>query len=134
MEAGEAALRNSQNRNLVFPTPAAREKWLREAGQSRLPDERDEFPGSREVIRVLDGRKSAGKGGRPLVYIDGVRVKDARSRLLLSQAAFGRICGRVSADAIGMIETLNRTSEKTLQKVAKYLKINPKDLRKNHPL
>jgi hypothetical protein len=91
-----------------------------------------------EAPKVIDGplTKSPGrKSGRPVILVDGERIKELRGEY--SQAVFARLC-RVSVDAVQRAERHGRSSDKTIRRIVRKLKgqgqkIEVKDLMKNPP-
>jgi hypothetical protein len=76
-----------------------------------------------------------GKGGRPVILVDGERIRELRGEH--SQAAFARLC-KISEDAIQRAERRGRSSETTIRKILNRArrqgqKLEAKDLIKYPP-
>jgi DNA-binding transcriptional regulator YiaG len=90
------------------------------------------------LVKVIEGsvtKEPARKGGRPVILVDGERIKELRGEY--SQVAFARFC-KVSVDAVQLAEHHGRSSDKTISKIVRKLqahghKIKAKDLIKNPP-
>jgi len=84
---------------------------------------------------VTAAESPAKKGGRPVILVDGDKIKELRGEQ--TQTVFARLC-KVSVDALQRAERLGRSSEKTIRKIVRRLqrhgvKIEVKDLAKNTP-
>jgi DNA-binding transcriptional regulator YiaG len=90
------------------------------------------------LVKVIDGpltKSPARKGGRPVILVDGERIKELRGEY--SQVVFARFC-KVSVDAVQRAEHHGRSSDKTIRRIVRKLrgqghKIEVKDLIKNPP-
>jgi DNA-binding transcriptional regulator YiaG len=79
--------------------------------------------------------KSPARKGRPVILVDGERIKELRGEY--TQALFARLC-KVSVDALQRAERRGRSSEKTIRKIVGKLQrqgrqIEVKNLIKNTP-
>jgi hypothetical protein len=93
-------------------------------------------PRAEKVVDSARPDLPAKKGGRPVILVDGERIKELRGES--SQTAFARLC-KISVDALQRAERRGRSSEKTIRRIVRKLqgqgrKIESKDLIKNTPL
>jgi hypothetical protein len=90
------------------------------------------------LVKVIDGpltKPPARKGGRPVILVDGERIRELRGEY--SQAAFALFC-KVSVDAVQRAERHGRSSDKTIRRIVRKLQgqgheIGVKDLIRNPP-
>jgi hypothetical protein len=90
------------------------------------------------LVKIIDTsltKSPARKGGRPVILVDGERIKELRGEY--SQVVFARFC-KVSVDAVQRAEHHGRSSDKTIRRIVRKLrgqghKIEVKDLIKNPP-
>jgi hypothetical protein len=92
-------------------------------------------PRGHSPLRKRATRGKAEKQGRPVVLVDGAKIKELRGER--TQPVFARAC-RISVDALQLAEVHGRSSDKTINKLAKKLhrenpRISLKNLLKNAP-
>ena len=100
------------------------ERWKALAAARRKDDSRT----TKKPVRR--NGESPKKGGRPVILVDGERIKELRGER--SQAAFAIYCN-LSVDTIQRAEGLGRSSNKTIRKIVNVLKkkgekVEPEDL------
>ena len=88
-----------------------------------------------EVIARPQTAPQPKKGGRPVILVDGERIKELRGEY--TQPVFARSC-KISVDALQRAERRGQSSQKTIARIVKKLRgqgqnIEAKDLIKNTP-
>ena len=121
----------------IISTYRRGEKWRAVSPTDLLRDHKARAPKERPKTKKpvkLHG-ESTRKGGRPVILVDGERIKELRGES--TQAAFARFCN-ISVDALQLAEGQGRSSNKTIRKIATILRkkgqnVKAKDLIKNTP-